>query len=68
MLYLCPLCFLSEFDKLGVSVKALERWRALGEGPAVVRLTEKTLRYHLVDVEAFIDSRRTQKNTPDKEG
>ena len=43
---------------LGVSVKALEKWRSLGKGPAVMRLTSKTLRYHLADVDAYIATNR----------
>lgn len=43
--------------RLSVNTKMLERWRGTGAGPAVVRITHKTLRYRLEDVEAFIASR-----------
>jgi hypothetical protein len=43
--------------RLGVSTKALERWRGTGEGPAFVRLSRKTLRYEAAAVDAFIASR-----------
>lgn len=43
--------------QLGVSPKALERWRSSGTEPAVVRINHKTLRYRVEAVEAFIVSR-----------
>jgi Helix-turn-helix domain len=51
-------------DMLGVSVKALRDWRVQGLGPAVMRLTRRTLRYHVADVEAFIASRRNGTEPP----
>ena len=42
---------------LRVSAKALERWRGTGDGPRFVRLTRKTIRYQLSDVEAFVAAR-----------
>jgi predicted DNA-binding transcriptional regulator AlpA len=43
--------------QLGVSRKALERWRCTGEGPRFVRLGHKTVRYRAEDVETFIGAR-----------
>jgi predicted site-specific integrase-resolvase len=44
-------------DRLGVSKKLRKRWRGNGEGPAFVRLTRKTLRYRVADIETFIAAR-----------
>ena len=44
-------------QRLGVSVKALERWRGKGGGPRFVHLTRKTIRYRAEDVEAFVAGR-----------
>lgn len=43
--------------RLGISRKALERWRGTGDGPRFVRLGHKTVRYRLEDIEAFIVAR-----------
>jgi hypothetical protein len=43
--------------RLGVSPKALERWRGTGAGPAFVRLSRKTIRYRAEHVEAFVTER-----------
>ena len=44
-------------QRLGVSVKALERWRGNGAGPAYVRLSSKTIRYRVEDVSGFVAGR-----------
>lgn len=41
-------------ERLGVSVKTLERWRLHGEGPPFVRVSRKVIRYRASDVDAFI--------------
>ena len=41
-------------EKLSVTAKVLERWRGLGGGPAFIRLTSKTIRYHPADLAAFV--------------
>lgn len=38
---------------LGVSVSSLEKWRALGVGPAFQRLGPRTIRYHVGELAAF---------------
>ena len=43
--------------RLGVSRKALERWRGTGDGPRFVRLGHKTVRYRVEDVEVFVADR-----------
>ncbi|MBC4019391.1 helix-turn-helix transcriptional regulator [Siccirubricoccus deserti] len=43
--------------RLGVSRKALERWRGTGDGPRFVRLGHKTIRYRVEDVDAFVAER-----------
>ena len=43
--------------RLGVTPQALERWRGNGAGPAVVRLSRKTIRYRAGDVYAFVTGR-----------
>ncbi|KAA2213203.1 helix-turn-helix transcriptional regulator [Teichococcus oryzae] len=43
--------------RLGVSRKALERWRCTGDGPRFVRLGHKTVRYRHQDIETFISAR-----------
>jgi DNA-binding transcriptional MerR regulator len=45
-------------DLLGVSITLLRTWRAQGLGPAAMQLGERTLRYHVADVEAFIAGSR----------
>jgi len=49
---------------LRVNTKVLERWRGTGDGPRFVRLTRKTIRYQLSDVDAFIGA-RLRSNTAD---
>jgi hypothetical protein len=44
-------------DRLKVTAKVLERWRGTGEGPSFVRLTSKTIRYRVEDIEDFITGR-----------
>jgi hypothetical protein len=39
---------------MSVTKKVLERWRSVGNGPAFVRLTAKTIRYRHADVAAFV--------------
>jgi hypothetical protein len=43
--------------RLGVTPKALERWRGSGEGPLFVRLSRKTIRYRAADVDTFVNGR-----------
>jgi predicted DNA-binding transcriptional regulator AlpA len=43
--------------RLGVSSGVLQQWREKGTGPAFVRLTRKTLRYRVADVDGFIAGR-----------
>lgn len=42
-------------DRLGVSVKTLERWRLQGEGPPFVRVSRKVIRYRASDLAVFIN-------------
>jgi hypothetical protein len=44
-------------DRLKVTAKVLERWRGTGEGPSFVRLTSKTIRYRVEDIEVFVAGR-----------
>ncbi len=55
-------------DMLGVSVKTLSDWRAKGFGPDVMRLSIRTLRYHIADVEAFIAGRRADNEATGAQG
>ncbi len=48
--------------RLGIGVRALERWRSTGDGPSYIRFTSKTLRYKLDDLQAFI-AVSSRKNT-----
>ncbi len=48
--------------RLGVGERVLERWRGTGDGPAYAKLTSRTLRYRVEDLEAFV-SGRVRKNT-----
>jgi hypothetical protein len=41
---------------LRLKPRVLERWRALGAGPAFIKFTSKTIRYRATDIEAFIAS------------
>jgi len=43
--------------RLGVSCGVLQQWREKGTGPAFVRLTRKTLRYRVADIDRFIAGR-----------
>jgi hypothetical protein len=47
---------------LGVRPLLLERWRASGEGPPFVRLSRKSIRYQVRDLEAFVAA-RLRRNT-----
>ena len=39
---------------LGVHLRTLRQWKANGGGPAVCRLEAGTVRYRLVDLEAYV--------------
>lgn len=41
-------------DMLGVSHRLLERWRGSGDGPQFVRLSRKSIRYRVEDLDAFV--------------
>ena len=43
-------------DLLGVSARCLERWRRTGDGPPFVRLSTKSIRYRIEDLDAFVAS------------
>jgi hypothetical protein len=43
--------------RLGVSAKALERWRSHAEGPDFVRLSRKVIRYRAQDIDGFVNGR-----------
>ncbi len=45
---------------LGLTTRALEAWRARGEGPAFIRLSVRCIRYRRADVEAWLASREHQ--------
>jgi hypothetical protein len=40
-----------------VSTKTLGRWRSTGEGPPWVRLSDGAIRYPLVDLQLWLESR-----------
>jgi hypothetical protein len=41
-------------DLLGVTARVMERWRGCGDGPKFARLSRKTIRYRVEDIEAFV--------------
>lgn len=45
-------------DRWGMSVQALSQLRYRGTGPTFVRVGAKTIRYRLVDVEAYEEAQR----------
>ena len=50
--------FLSESeaaDYLGISKKTLQRWRFDHKGPAHAKLNNKLIRYHLPDLDEWMD-------------
>ena len=51
-------------DLLGVTPRALERWRASGDGPRYVRLSRSTIRYRVEDLDAFVASRLCASTAP----
>lgn len=42
---------------LGVSRRTLEDWRRNGRGPKFVALSRNAVRYRLIDLEAWVESR-----------
>jgi predicted DNA-binding transcriptional regulator AlpA len=40
-------------QRLGVSLRSIERWRTTGEGPAFVRAGARAVRYPLAAIEAW---------------
>ncbi len=44
-------------ERLAVTERTLERWRASGEGPAFLSLTRATVRYTSEAVDAFLQTR-----------
>ena len=51
-------------ERWRISVKALQRWRQVGEGPSFVKIG-RVVRYELRDVEAFEAVHRVRSNPPD---
>jgi predicted DNA-binding transcriptional regulator AlpA len=43
---------------LSVSVRALQRWRAVGGGPPFVRVGPRFVRYEAAEISAFVASGR----------
>lgn len=43
---------------LGVSWRTLERWRRHGAGPVFLRMSARSIRYRLSDVERWLDQQR----------
>lgn len=39
---------------VNVSIRTLARWRAAGSGPVVVKLSARTVRYRVADLDAWI--------------
>jgi predicted DNA-binding transcriptional regulator AlpA len=39
---------------LGIKQRTLQRWRALGVGPQYLRLSERSVRYQLKDIQDWI--------------
>ena len=48
--------FLSEreVEELGLASRTLQAWRLLGRGPRFIKVGGRTIRYRLVDVEAWL--------------
>jgi hypothetical protein len=51
-------------EMLGVTARVLERWRGSGDGPKFVRLSRKTIRYRIEDMEAFVAESRRASTAP----
>lgn len=49
---------------LGLKQNTLEHWRIYGKGPAIVRLSPRTVRYRRLDLEAWVASRVVENNAP----
>lgn len=45
--------------RLGVPKQTLATWRYLGRGPAFIKLGPKSVRYAAADVDAWLESQRT---------
>ena len=53
--------------RLHVSIKTLERWRAIGSGPPFHRIGLRAVRYAPRDLDAWIDAQRgTDGDSDDK--
>lgn len=46
----------SAAERLGVSVRTLEKWRSTGDGPQYVKMS-RLVRYKTSDIDSFINSR-----------
>ncbi|MCC3305534.1 helix-turn-helix transcriptional regulator [Sneathiella sp. HT1-7] len=44
-------------EYLGYTVRALQNWRVRGGGPKFVRISPRSIRYRLRDLDAWIDER-----------
>jgi predicted DNA-binding transcriptional regulator AlpA len=44
-------------DFLGVTVRALQKWRVTGTGPTYVRISSRCIRYRRRDLHAWIEAR-----------
>ena len=46
-------------ERLGVDKRTLDFWRGRGRGPRFIRLSEHKIRYAIGDLDAFVESGRT---------
>jgi predicted DNA-binding transcriptional regulator AlpA len=49
---------------LGLKQNTLEHWRTYGKGPAIVRLSPRTVRYRRSDLAAWVESRVVDNEKP----
>lgn len=42
-------------DRVGVTVRTVERWEREGRGPKPIRIGRRTVRYRVTDIENWLD-------------
>lgn len=47
---------------LGLKQRTLQQWRMAGKGPSHIKLSERTIRYKLSEVQRWIDSLKQPEN------
>ena len=54
--------------RIGFSVRTLQKWRYLGEGPPFMKVSARAVRYREGDIDTWIEDRMRLSTSDDGEG